>query len=551
MTSRPAPLRYGNPCWASPRGGTQHSGVVIRNDSVTNDITKTRKLPTAAACGQPRVQAEQQPVQDDHGPQAVGELVGPVRLVPGPVLRHECAFRVLVGLVVAGVGVEEAHERAVGDERHDPVRLVPERLQPADPEQHDDQPHPGHGHAHLVHPRRQFKQLQHAHVRISARARSGWSRCVRFSRRHDSSIGRCGGTQNGRMGRRHGQIAPAPDLRLELPEEGRRVAGRLLEQAAEVQFVAEAELPCDLLDRLQGVEQLPLGVDQDAVADEIGRRGPEVLPDDPAERLRRQVQPLGVVGGRVQRAVVLLDQVTQLGRGPDAGGRSPRPARTGPGRLEPRGEDQQDLQVGEHDLAVGEVALVVFLPDAVDQVRHFRLRPLVQRDHGDAVGVVEQDAAATDLGVERLDAEEVGVELDDLAVDRDVGDEPDVLVGDEEQQAVGAEGELRGVGPERPGPGLDQVDGEVVRAGRLERLAVEPQAFDADRLTAAAGVVQVPNNVVSTHRAPECCPATERIASLATPATAAHPHEPQILHLEITSAAWSSTAGHWPRPTRN
>ena len=60
----------------------------------------------------------------------------------------------------------------------------------------------------------------------------------------------------------------------------------------------------------------------------------------------------------------------------------------------------------------------MFLPNAVDQVRHVRLRPFVQHDHGDAVGVVEQDAAATDLGVERLDAQEVGVELDDLPVNR-------------------------------------------------------------------------------------------------------------------------------------
>ena len=53
----------------------------------------------------------------------------------------------------------------------------------------------------------------------------------------------------------------------------------LLEQAAEVQFVGEAEFPCDLLDRLEGVKQLPLGVDQNAVSDEVGRRGPQVLGD--------------------------------------------------------------------------------------------------------------------------------------------------------------------------------------------------------------------------------------------------------------------------------
>src|SRR5690606_32553290 len=43
----------------------------------------------------------------------------------------------------------------------------PESLQSADPEQHDDQPHPGQGHAHFVHPGGQFKQLCHAHFCIS------------------------------------------------------------------------------------------------------------------------------------------------------------------------------------------------------------------------------------------------------------------------------------------------------------------------------------------------------------------------------------------------
>ena len=49
--------------------------------------------------------------------------------------------------------------------------------------------------------------------------------------------------QNGRMGRKHGQIAPAPNFRLELPEESRGIARRLLEEAAEIQFVAKAEFP--------------------------------------------------------------------------------------------------------------------------------------------------------------------------------------------------------------------------------------------------------------------------------------------------------------------
>jgi len=83
--------------------------------------------------------------------------------------------------------------------------------------------------------------------------------------------------------------------------------------------------------------------------------------------------------------------------------------------------------------------------------------------------------------VERLDAQEVGVELNDLGVDGIIGDEPDVLVRDEEQERGRAESELRGVAPKRPGAGFDQVDGEVIRAGRLERLAAQVQALRADR----------------------------------------------------------------------
>ena len=127
------------------------------------------------------------------------------------------------------------------------------------------------------------------------------------------------------------------------------------------------------------------------------------------------------------------------------------------------------------------------------------LRSFVQRDHGNAVGVVEQDAATTDFGVERLDAEEVGVELNDLAVDRRIRDESDVLIRDEEQQRIGAEFKTGGVGPKRPGAGFDEVDGEVVGAGRLDRLAVEPQALSANRLIAVAGVVQIAHAVTFCH----------------------------------------------------
>src|ERR1022692_880396 len=178
------------------------------------------------------------------------------------------------------------------------------------------------------------------------------------------------------------------------------------------------------------MEKLPLGMDEDSITDEISRGGPKMFTNNPAERLRRQVQPLCVVGGGMQGVEVLLDQITQLDehRMPEV--IRPRYANTGLGCLESCGENQQHLQVSEHDLAKGKVVIALLLPNAFDQVRHFDPRLFVQRDDRDAVGVVEQDATATDFSVERLDAEEVGVKLDDLAVDRRGRDEADVLIRD-------------------------------------------------------------------------------------------------------------------------
>jgi hypothetical protein len=91
--------------------------------------------------------------------------------------------------------------------------------------------------------------------------------------------------------------------------------------------------------------------------------------------------------------------------------------------------------------------------------------------------------------VERLDAEKVGVELDDLPLDRTIWDESNVLIGNKEQQAVGTKEKSRGVGPKRAGAGLDEIDGEVIGAGRVAGLAVEPQTLGSNRPTAPARIL--------------------------------------------------------------
>ena len=50
-TKRPPTDKSGKPCSVLPNAGTQLSGVVTRNDKVTNDMRKTRKLPSVATPG--------------------------------------------------------------------------------------------------------------------------------------------------------------------------------------------------------------------------------------------------------------------------------------------------------------------------------------------------------------------------------------------------------------------------------------------------------------------------------------------------------------------
>ena len=96
-------------------------------------------------------------------------------------------------------------------------------------------------------------------------------------------IGHARRSWNRRPAEKHGQIAPTADRRLELTEVGGGDLRRLLEEPAEIQLVAEADLSGDLLDRPERVQELPLRMDEDAAPDQVGGGGAEVLPDDPPQ----------------------------------------------------------------------------------------------------------------------------------------------------------------------------------------------------------------------------------------------------------------------------
>lgn len=127
------------------------------------------------------METEHQRVQHDHCTEAVSESVRVVFLVPFNVGRHEGSLRVHVRFVVAGIRVEEAHERAVRDERHDALGLVFEGLQTADPEKDDDEAGPGHYDADAIRPGRDFEDARD-------RVRHGFESGLNLG---DSSVHRC------------------------------------------------------------------------------------------------------------------------------------------------------------------------------------------------------------------------------------------------------------------------------------------------------------------------------------------------------------------------
>lgn len=165
-----------------------------------------------------------------------------------------------------------------------------------------------------------------------------------------------------------------------------------------------------------------------------------------------------------------------------------RPAGRGARPLDTRREDQQDLQVREHHLAVGQVSLAIFTPEPVDQVADLPCRVAAQGDRGISERIIEQRSAATDLGVEGLDAEKIGVKQDAIPAHRPLRIEPDVLVGNEEEERVRNERQPRRVRPEVSMACPDPVDREAVRPKRFVR-TVELDRLDADRLAPRPGVI--------------------------------------------------------------
>ena len=103
------------------------------------------------------METEQQPEKDNYRAEAVGKGVGMVLLMPLNVSRHERSFGVHVRLVMAGVRIEEAHERTVRNQRHYAHCLIFDDLEPSDPEKDDNQAQTGDDNGGAICLRRDFE----------------------------------------------------------------------------------------------------------------------------------------------------------------------------------------------------------------------------------------------------------------------------------------------------------------------------------------------------------------------------------------------------------
>ena len=126
---------------------------------VTSDITNTKNPPSAAICGthgwrQASIRTERSLHRARKRKRTSGLLI------PFDVCRDEGSLGVHMRFVLAGIRVEEAHERAIRDERHDALCLVFEGLQTADPEKDDDETDAGHYNTGAVGPCRDFEDAR-------------------------------------------------------------------------------------------------------------------------------------------------------------------------------------------------------------------------------------------------------------------------------------------------------------------------------------------------------------------------------------------------------
>ena len=155
--------------------------------------------------------------------------------------------------------------------------------------------------------------------------------------------------------------------------------------------------------------------------------------------------------------------------------------------FQPRRFHQEDLEVGEKQLDVGQPLLLDFAPHGVNQVGDLFFVRRIQLDRGHAIDVVEQHAVTAHLFVVGFDTEEVRMELNGQTAHGSFGNEAEGLIGNEEQERTGSKRMTPQVGPERSFSLLNPVDGEIIESPGARGIAAFLQRLDLQRTSPLRG----------------------------------------------------------------
>ena len=149
----------------------------------------------------------------------------------------------------------------------------------------------------------------------------------------------------------------------------------------------------------------------------------------------------------------------------------------------------------------------LFSADDFDQHHNILKTTLIQQDQRKSVWIIKQNAAAARFCMERLDAQEIGVKLEDRHLNGLTRKKANMLVGHKKQQGSGTELKSCSIGVKMSGACLYEVNTEVVGACGFIDVAVLSHCLKSNRFAARAWVVELSFHV-----------AFPRCESISTPA---------------------------------
>jgi hypothetical protein len=185
------------------------------------------------------------------------------------------------------------------------------------------------------------------------------------------------------------------------------------------------------------MQQLPFRLSDDALAYQLSQGLVQMHSDEPGQRLRDDVKHGRVIGGRVARPKMFLDETFEIRQ------HFGYPTRRGGCQFlllhfQACCPNEEDFQLRQQDFGMRQAAFPQFSAYFVEQRGRFLRVTFFQIDAGHATCIVEEYPVTANLFVIGLDAQEVGMESQAQTPEARSRDELEGLIRYQEQQRLGS-----------------------------------------------------------------------------------------------------------------